>query len=432
MVIKGRHLLLTASLVSLSVSACGKKKEKNEEEISVSTNVSTPVNALSIVGISLKSAAAGIGTNATMALSGGFSADDCDEHAEPKARTGEPADSSGRLDKSHDRYALQQLYCLVQTDTGSPDSFIGSISESKFLACLMGGNLTFDGAEHDVTITKAAVLACASDYLPSSQQGEVSNGVPEAGINAKLTAGLGSQNPINTAGGWDAGMKLSFSFGGQPMSLGLLVSDNANVTAVGVTNASQGASFNQDGYVATIDKANGAIRYESMFQRIRTVNGTSSNGWNRHARVYVKGTMDSDYKFSSVSKAQGIYSDISVNDPSTTPSDPSNPAALPLKSGTLWAVNGGEPGGFVSKMYNLGTLSAPNVKASWEVSTPVSACNGDSSSGDCTNTALSLASNADTAFAMDLNNSAFVKVEEWIQSTSSLTFTDLTFAASQQ
>jgi hypothetical protein len=33
---------------------------------------------------------------------------------------------------------------------------------------------------------------------------------------------------------------------------------------------------------------------------------------------------------------------------------------------------------------------------------------------------------------MDLNNSAFVKVEDWIQSTTSLTFTDLTFAASQQ
>lgn len=430
MIIKGRHLLLTASLVSLSVSACGKKKDKSEDETSVSQNVSTPVNALSIVGISLKSAASGIGANAAMSLSGGFSEADCDEHAEPKARAGESADSSGRLDKSHARYALQQFYCLVQTDTGAPDSFIGSISESKFLACLMGGNLTFDGAEHDVTITKAAVLACASDYLPSSQQGEVSNGVPEAGINAKLTAGLGSQNPINTSGGWDAGMKLSFSFGGQPMSLGLLVSDNANVTAVGVTNASQGASFNQDGYVATIDKANGAIRYESMFQRIRTVNGTQSNGWNRHARVYVKGTMDSAYKFSSVSKAQGIYSDISVNDQSTQPADPSNPASLPLKSGTLWAVNGGEPGGFVSKMYNLGTLSAPNTLASWQVT--ASACNGDSSSTECTNTALSLSSNADTAFAMDLNNSTFVKVEDWIKSTTSLTFTDLTFAASQQ
>lgn len=226
-------------------------------------------------------------------------------------------------------------------------------------------------------------------------------------------------------------MNLSFEFGDQPMSLGLLVSDNASVTAVGVTNASQGSAFNQDGYIASIDKANGAVRFESMFQRIRTVNGSSSNGWNRHARVYVKGTMDSAYKFSVVSKAQGIYSDISVNDGSNNASDASNPAALPLKSGVLWTVNGGNTGGFASQMYSLGTKTAPNAKASWEVTTPVSACDGQSSGTTCTNTALSLAADADTAFVMDLNNTAFVKTEDWIKSATSLTFTDLTFAASQ-
>lgn len=430
MAFERKFLYLSSFLLALSPLACGKKDKKDDEQSSLSANVTTPVNALSIVSLSIKSASSGIGPSAR-AFDSGFSESDCDEHAEPKARAGDNPDSSGRLMWNHPRYALQHMYCMVQKDTGAPDSFIGSLSQSKFLACLMSGNIRFDGAEHEVTMSKASIIQCAKDHIAADQQDEIAGQIPDAGISAKIIAGLGAQNPINTTGGWDAGMKLSFEFAGQPMSLGLLVSDNANTMAVGVTNSSQGAAINQDGYVASIDKANGAIRYESMFQRIRTVNGTQSNGWNRHARIYVKGTMDpSNYQFSSVSKAQGIYSDISVNDMNTTPPATSNPAALPLKNGHMWTVNGASSGGFASKFYMLGTLAQPNLKASWETSTPVSACDGQSGGG-CTNPALALSSDVDTAFVMDLNNSSFTKVEDWMKVTSALNFTDLTFAATQ-
>lgn len=177
MIIKRNHFLIASAIVAISVQACGKKK--SDDDAQISENVSNPVNALSLVGVSLQSAAAGIGTNAALALDAPFADSDCDEHAEPKARSGESADGSGRLQQSHPRFALQHMYCMMQTDTGAPDSFIGSLGQSKFLACIMGGNLVFDGAEHSITIAKSVVAACATKHLPASQQEQVAGVFPK-------------------------------------------------------------------------------------------------------------------------------------------------------------------------------------------------------------------------------------------------------------
>jgi hypothetical protein len=419
--LKVSRVVLASGLIALSVS-CGKKKE-DDAPPATSENVKNPVGALAIVKTSMQSSGSGISSAAAaLALDSALSETDCDDNAEPKARTGEPADNSGRLQSTHARYALQDLYCKVQKDTGAPDSFPGALTSSRMIVCMMGGLIQFDGVERTVTIPHATVKSCLS-HLSAAQQAEMLEEIGTDDISGKITAGTGALNPVNTTGKWDAGIKFTPTIMGQEMPLQVLVADNADVMAIGVNSSSGGATIPVDSYVASIDKKNSAIRYEAMFQRIRTANGSSNNGWNRHIRAYVKGTMDANYIFSSVDVVQGIYSDISVNAGSTN----SSSSTAPLQSGLMWTVRGEGDGDIVSRRYALTTPTAPNSFASW--GTAISACNGSSTDTTCTTTPFVLASNDDTAFAMDLNNSSFTKAEEWFKVATPLTFTTLTFAA---
>jgi hypothetical protein len=315
------------------------------------------------------------------------------------------------------------MYCMATKDTGAPDSFVGALSLVKTIMCVFGENAVFDGTARETFATKATFAACMAD-LPAADRDEVLAGLPDTGVPLKVTAGLGAQNPVNANAGWDGGMKVSLEFMGDKMDFSVQVKDSDNVVSVGVLSGRGPESTPTDAYIATVNKATGTIRYEAMFQRIRTANGqSSSDGWNRHARMLINGTVDDNFKFTSVSGVAGAYSDISINAGNSNGSSPTDPVA----NGSMWTVKGTEATGYASRFYNLNTPSAPNTVGSW--GSTVSACNGKSTSVEtCTGSALELSADGDTAFALDMNNSAFVKSEDWFNGAAPLSFDAVTFA----
>jgi hypothetical protein len=415
-----RRVFLATAAVSVIAASCAKKSESKEE--SVSENVTKPVGALNLVIGSMQSAGAGMSSTAALVADDGLTEADCDEHAEPKARAGDQADDSGRLMRSENRYALNHMYCMATKNTGAPDSFVGALSIVKDLMCVFGESAVFDGTTRETVATKASFATCLAD-MPAAARDEVLAGLPDSGVPMTVTAGLGAQNPVNANAGWDGGMKVALEFMGEKMDFSVQVKDSDNIVSVGVLSGRGSASTPVDAYIATVNKTTGTIRYEAVFQRIRTATGqNSSDGWNRHARMLINGTVDDDFKFTNVTGVAGAYSDISINGQSNG----SSPTA-PLSNGFMWTVKGTEAAGYASRYYSLNTPSAPNAVASW--GSTVSACNGKSTSVEtCTGSALELSADADTGFALDMNNSAFVKSEDWFNSAKPLSFDSVTFS----
>lgn len=394
MVSLGKKVALAAVATTLIAGfACGKKDDAKEE--GTSENVTKPTGALQIVGATMASAGSGMSSSTALVTDDSLTSADCDDHAYP-------VNTSNR-----ERYGLNHLYCMATKDTEAPDSILGALTITKQMACLVESNLVFDGQPHDVTISKASAVACF---------GEQSAGdIPDAGFTATYTAGLGDQNPVST-GVYDGGVTIALTNLG--MELKFQVKDRDGVLAVSANTTPGGSPLLADAFVASIDKTNGIVRYEAKFQRIRTANGDGSNGWNRHMRIYIKGTMDSDLKFNKVEGVQGIFSDLS-NYGGSTPTSP-------LTSGFIWMVNGTETAGYASNYYSLGTASAPQLAASWGSTT--AGCNGKATSAaTCTSTAPTM-TDAGTAFTMIPGASNFVNAEDWFKTAGTLSFTtvDLT------
>ena len=356
---------------------------------------------------SLQSAGNGMSSTTALVTDDGMTAADCGDHGEAKARSGEPTNgSSTELSRSHVRYAITHMYCMATTDTKAPDSFPGAFTMAGQLACLMEPYLTFDGQAHDITIAKATFQSC---FAGDPNADEVIAGIPEAGIPGKLTAGLGSQNPINgTSGYWDGGMIFDLSALG--MTLKIQLKDSDGVLAIGINSPPGDKTIPADAYVASIDKTNGVIRMEAKFQRIRTADGDGSNGWNRHTRIRIKGSVDDNFKFTKVDGVQGIYSSIWSG---------STPTSA-LTQGFMWTLNGTDATGYASRYYPLATPASPELAASW---TPVvNACNGKATSAaTCTSTAPEL-TDAGTSYVMIPGASDFVNAEDWYAATNKLTY----------
>lgn len=435
-----RHVLAISLLVPVGLSVgCGKKSSKKD---ATATNeaLSTPVNSLNLVLDSMKSASAGIGDMAGKSTSlrlneDGLTEADCTEHAQPKARasdSGQDTDNSGRLHTSHPRYALNDLYCKMQKDTGAPDSFLGAVSQIKMLMCL-AGKVEFDNTERAKTVSKDDFKACMS-HLSEENQEEMTEGWEDGKtLEATITGITPDSDKFDIGdreGNWSALIKFSIDFFGDEIVLRILLRNDDEAVAMAVNDGS-GREHNVDGFFASIDKVNKAVRFESMNQRIRTPNGTQSNGWNRHARIYVKGEFDDNLQFTSVTNVQGIYSDISNNAGSSAATS----SEEPLQGGILWTANGSDDGGIVTKAYelkcthsnNTNDCEDANLAASWEENAGSGACNGALSGTTCTETANAITTNAQTQFVMALDHADFKTTEDWFSSMPVMDWTELSF-----
>lgn len=443
-----RKALVVTAALSVTV-ACGKKEKDDSDDDdtasisgtggggtksteNVPASLAAPKGVLTNTLASMSSVMAVAGPKMTggAALllddSEGFTEADCTEHADAKARAGDGADytdNSGRLRIEHPRAALQQFYCQMQKDTGAPDSFIGALSQSKLLFCFMGEGLVFDGVARDVQITEAIVDACGISAADKKDM----FGEPFQAFTVNITA---SRPGAFGDAAWDGSVLLKATLGDETIELKSLLKDSDGILAV----ASAGGGNSTDAYVAAVNTATGEVRYEAKFQRMRTLDGTNSNGWNRHARAYVKGTMGADYKFSDVSSVQGAYSDISLEAGGTI--------ADKLQSGTLWTVSGTlGTGGIRSHAYQLScsgttqgqpyTCGDANLVASWAAVTGDNACNGSATDTSCTGDGVKLTTDAETQFVMEGSHASFQKSEDWFATLAVPAFTSVSLDITQ-
>jgi hypothetical protein len=423
---------------------CSKKEESDSETSStVTENMEKPAGVLDLainaMGSAMDTDIAGAMVGST-ALVGdeGFTIDDCDEHAEAVARATDDAefkDSSDRLRISHPRAPLQTLYCQMQKDTGAPDSFLGALSQNKMLFCMMGEGLVFDGVEKTVTKTKEEFEACLGDASEEDKEEILADMEDEFDIY--ITAA--SPATSGAEGEWDGSIEIVFPINDVEMKLGVLLKDSDNILAVAANNGAD-RDINVDSYVASINKSTGEVWYEAMFQRIRTADGTSSNGWNRHMRAYVKGELDPDtLEFGAVSVVEGIYSDVSNNGMGDGGGAESEDE--PLTSGTAWTVVGTEEDGFKSFSYQLNcawdeatqTSDCPDASlvSSWEATEGSGACNGALTGTTCSGDGLEASEDEHTSFMMIPESDGFVNSEDWYGSLSVPDYTSLELTITQ-
>lgn len=433
-----RKRICLAALISLG--ACKKKDDDKSTNPAAGTAeektaanapeaIKQPLGVLNVALTSMKS----IGTNlsavgAGLHLDDGFSEADCSEHATPLARTGDPSEdiaNNNELRIQNPRAPLQHFYCMMQKDTGSPDSFLGAVSSIKDMLCILGKDLNFDGVEREITRTKADLLECFKDYTQEEQDemiGEIGDSVT-AKITSSRPAAFGDQDA------WDG--SVSFVVGSE--TIRILLKDSDDVVAIAINNGS-GRPESIDGFVTSVNKSTGEVNFEAKFQRIRTANGTGNSGWTRHARAYVKGTMDADLKFSAVSQIGGIYSNLFQKNNAQ--------AGDPIMSGNIWAVTGGDSQGVKSTSYQLNctydadtntqTCSDPNSIANWTATAGSGACNGSLTDTACSSvTALEMTTDSDIQFIMDTEHPSFEKTEDWMTALKAPSFSSMTYSISQ-
>lgn len=399
------------------VLGCGKKDDSDDDGATEDKGeISNPSALLTSSLDTFKSAGKKVGSSVELELVANdeshFTLSDCSSHGEAQARDtdGEEfEDDTGRLRNSHPRYALQDFYCKMQKDTGAPDTFLGAIASNEMLFCFIGKGLEFDGKSHSKTLKAKDMKKCMSDLSEEEQQ-DILDELGES-IKVKITA----SSPAKVGGdGWDASVVVGV---GEDIGLTILLKDSDNMRAFAV-NSGDSADIPVNAYLVSINSETGEAYFEAKFQRIRSANGSSSQGWNRHMLAYVKGKMNDDMKFTDVTSISGIYSDISINAGSTNGDSEDDP----IQMGSVYTVDGKFDDGIVSYTFDLSctgssryTCSDPNLIASWEPTDGSNACNGASSGSTCKGDGLEFDSNNDTAFVMHKDHDDYVKAETWIK-----------------
>lgn len=447
---------LWALTVAIAVG-CGKKKDDDDDDDDdaggaprstgtaggggTSEGIANPAGVLSLALDSFSSLE-GAGIGATLTGGGAsllddaneFTEADCDEHAEAVARSSDDAqykDDSNRLRLDHPRSALQNGYCQITKDTGSPDSLLGTISSAKMIFCIMGSGHSFDGVERPITRSYDDLVACLPAGATDADKEEMFGTDTSITIEAKITAS--APPAYGDASSWDGSLQMVIDdFGGQKIDIKLLLKDSGGVTAI-ASLAAEGRDIPVNSYVVAINQSTGEAWLESKFQRMRTPDGSGSNGWNRHTATYVKGTIGADYKFTGVSAASLAFSDISMGNNAAAVTDP-------LQYGKVYTVNGSDDSGFKSHAYELACSGSgmgsyvcedAALAASWTALAGSGACNGALSGTTCTGDGVELTADANTEFIMVPESASFQTTEDWFETLALPTFTQTKLAKDQ-
>jgi hypothetical protein len=412
-----RRGLMVLSTVALGLG-CGKKDDDDKKSKKTASDYSTPAATAEESMTALSSAGLLLGDANLSLLEGelNFEASDCSEHAEGLARSGdgsEHTDNSGRLRMSHPRAPIQDVYCKMTKDTGAPDSFLGAISGNKMLFCFIGDDYQFDGVPRTRSLTSEEVDACLSD-LDEEQMAEIKE---QLGDDVEVVVTASSPPAFGDKDDWDASIELGIEIDGVESGLKMLLKDSDGILGMAVNNGA-GRDINVDAYTVLLNKTEGTAFFEAKFQRIRTPDGTTSNGWNRHILAKVVGEIDETGEFGEVTEVQSIYSDISTNPAGDNGAQNEDD---PVQMGTIYSVGGLFEEGIVSYAYDLTCTynntsydcQNPNSVSSWAATSGSGACNAALSGTTCEGDGLPLESNDDTAFAMAIDHDDFLASEDW-------------------
>jgi hypothetical protein len=251
---------------------------------------------------------------------------ECDENGGPVLSS----DGTTRLQAgTNENWAAAKIYCLIEKNSYSPETIQGSIALTRGILCALG-ELTYDGTQ--VTKTISVDLTC---FDQSTVTEMASAGASSFEMNI---------TPSTLSGDWDYQVVMEEPTGNVfAEAMTMKIKDSGGIKAAAMSEPDSTAG-KYGSWSVTIDQTNGKIWYESMDYRLNA----SGEGWNRHARAFVSGTLNSSYEFTAVSDVQAIWSDLQKSG--------SNYGA------TIATAKGNDTDGFKTRTYSMsGQVSAANV-----------------------------------------------------------------------
>lgn len=357
---------------------------------------------------------------------------DCASSGDLKARTADAAsfrDSSGNLKETHPRFALGDFYCRMQKDSLTYATMLGAFNQAKTMFCL-AGSVSYDNVERENTLTKGQLSDCVAHLGETEANALLALLEDGKTFTTKKTGFLPSSSLwpfLGKDSGWTGGVNLTVNLGTDPLEAQMLLRQDDLFLSLGVLQNGRVRKDKVDGFVLVYDKAKKSFFYDGLSQRIRSANGATTDGWNRHFKIYGTVDLDKDSKFSAVKSFQGISSFLTLNSASATPTS----SAAALQSGTLATLKGSDGAGLQSKTYALtcsGSCSAANSSASWPETAGSNACSGASSGTKCSGDYLALASDSDLQFVMEGSHAAFIKAEDWFKEQKAEGQTSISFS----
>ncbi|MBI2058144.1 MAG: hypothetical protein HYT87_00085 [Nitrospirae bacterium] len=319
-----------------------------------------------------------------------------------------PLDASGiPLPDLDPKYAPALFYCVLKQPGTGPESPLGRMLLTRGFVCLAEKavpDLTYNGSSRTATVNPADSECFPDNFVPN---------FPAQPIQVTITAS--SPSAFGKTGAWDRSLQIVTVIQGESLNLQLLLKDGEGL-AVGAGRFIKESDKN-DAYTFHLDTQMGVLRYEQKNQDYDNPQPDENvqTAYNRHARVRIAGTVNSDGVFSQVTDYQGAVGNLykhKIGD-----------------STLLHTIRGNPAAGFKGIGYkdiNSGTadllLNPSNYSA-------VASCSG---SGDCSgNSGLRVMKAEDLDFLMHPAGPRFTAGDVWFESLSPLTFNEVSLADSQ-
>src|SRR5690606_35882856 len=109
--------------------------------------------------------------------------------------------------------------------------FLGALSQSRMILCIMGKDFVFNGEAQEIEVAKADIEACLNLKSEEEKQ-EVLGGFP-----ATVKATRKASAPSAYGSGWDASIEITFPFGDTTTTEIVLLKDSDDVFGIAYNGA---------------------------------------------------------------------------------------------------------------------------------------------------------------------------------------------------
>jgi hypothetical protein len=307
--------------------------------------------------------------------------------------------------------AALAAYCDLAKRPDGPDTTLGGIDRVQGILCAIG-NIEYDGKAHDGDM-KISTDCFSENFVDMvkeqlcTSETACPGGIP---VLKHIVTGTKVAEAEVKAGGYDRSLKIEVPEGKEGFAYDIKLLQTKDLLAAAVYEPNGGIEDAMVFAVSLSTATPAAIRYEGRF--IRTDEDKADQNWRRHLRVMATGTYDAaKSQFTAIDSVQYLFSDI-----------------FPSGGFRLKSVKGSPAAGFRSIEIDG---SDPFDLANYAVTSYNSLCYG---TGNCSgNDGLVVKAETDFAFLKTVvpEDAAYVEFGTWFKEKGPLTYTEVTFAASQ-
>ncbi|MGZ3770875.1 MAG: hypothetical protein ACXVCP_12175 [Bdellovibrio sp.] len=326
----------------------------------------------------------------------------CNNHAQPLN-----GDGVTRLNNTDADYPAMVFFCTLAQNTHDPDTIQGSYEMVNAIACaLKNAGLTWDGADHTVTMTVDSTCFSAQQIsnIGTSSMTITSNASQPASFNTHYDAGIIMTVPnfgIFKVATKVTGTKIEF----------LVLEDQNSITA------------NKTGsYAAAFDSSSGNLWFEARHDRFfASTTGSCGNscGWSRHIRILANMTMDAAGNPNGLVSVQGVSAALGTN------TGPSYSSDINTISGDM--TNGLKARNYANTVINSQSALADGASYTEHTNTKCYLANSSAGTGCGTGIQLTLSGTANFPFSQA--GASYTSPTSWMTGlTTGLSFTTVTFA----